>query len=49
MSPAVRHEFIDGEIFAMAGGTVEHSALATTMSGLLLAADGCQQAGRRND
>ncbi len=36
MSPAVRHELVDGEIFAMAGGTVEHSALATTVSGLLL-------------
>ena len=36
MSPAVKHEFVDGEIFAMASGTVEHSALATTMSGLLL-------------
>lgn len=37
MSPAVKHEFVDGEIFAMAGGTVEHSALATTVSGLLFA------------
>jgi len=37
MSPAVKHEFIDGEILAMAGGTVEHSALATAFSGLLLA------------
>lgn len=37
MSPAVKHELVEGEIFAMAGGTVEHSALATTFSGLLLA------------
>jgi Uma2 family endonuclease len=37
LSPAVRHEFIDGEIFAMAGGTIEHSALSTAFSGLLLA------------
>jgi Uma2 family endonuclease len=37
MSPAVKHELVGGEIFAMAGGTVEHSALATTLSGLLLA------------
>jgi Uma2 family endonuclease len=37
MSPAVKHEFVDGEIFAMAGGTVEHSSLATTVSGLLFA------------
>lgn len=29
MSPAVKHEFVDGEIFAMAGGTVEHSAPAS--------------------
>ncbi len=35
MSPAVRHEFIDGEILAMAGGSVEHSALATAFCGLL--------------
>jgi Uma2 family endonuclease len=35
MSPAVKHEFVDGEIFAMAGGTVEHSSLATAVSSLL--------------
>jgi len=35
MSPAVKHELIGGEIFAMAGGSVEHSALATTITGLL--------------
>ena len=37
MSPAVKHEFVDGEIFAMAGGTVEHSALSTAFTGLLFA------------
>lgn len=31
----VRHEYVDGEIFAMTGGTVEHSALATALVGLL--------------
>lgn len=31
----VRHEFLDGEIFAMAGGTLEHSALAAQLSHLL--------------
>lgn len=36
LSPAVKHEFLDGEIVAMAGGTVEHSALATACSALLL-------------
>jgi Uma2 family endonuclease len=35
MSPEVRHEFVDGEILAMAGGSVEHSALATAFCGLL--------------
>ena len=37
MSPAVRHEFVNGEILAIAGGSVEHSALATTFCGLLFA------------
>lgn len=32
----VKHEYVAGEVFAMAGGSVEHSALATTLSGLLL-------------
>lgn len=27
-SPNLKHEFVDGEIYAMAGGTVEHAALA---------------------
>lgn len=28
---AVKHEFIDGEVFAMAGGSVEHGAMASAM------------------
>src|SRR5215471_1656578 len=28
---AVRHEFLDGQIFAMAGGTPEHAALAAAV------------------
>jgi len=32
---AVRHELIGGEIVAMAGGTPEHAALASAISGLL--------------
>lgn len=35
MSPAVKHEFLDGEIFAMAGGSVEHSALSAAFILLL--------------
>jgi len=31
----VRHELINGEIVAMAGGTPEHAALASAISGLL--------------
>lgn len=31
----VRHEFFDGEIFAMAGGTPEHSRLATVIGAAL--------------
>jgi Uma2 family endonuclease len=31
----VKHEYVGGEIFALAGGTVEHSALATAIAGLL--------------
>ena len=34
-SREVRHEYVAGEIFAMAGGSVEHSALATALIGLL--------------
>lgn len=32
---AVRHEYLDGEIFAMAGGTPEHAALAAAVVVLL--------------
>ena len=31
----VRHEFMDGQIYAMAGGTPEHAALAAAVSGFL--------------
>jgi Uma2 family endonuclease len=31
----VRHEYLDGEIFAMAGGTPEHAALAAQLTALL--------------
>lgn len=37
LSPAVRHEFVDGEIFAMGGGSIAHSALASAIVGLLFA------------
>ena len=33
----VRHEYLDGEIFAMAGGTPEHAALAAQMIAVLQA------------
>lgn len=36
-SPEVKHEYVAGEVFAMAGGSVEHAALSTTLAGLLLA------------
>lgn len=32
---AIRHEFLNGEIFAMAGGTPEHAALAMAIGGQL--------------
>lgn len=32
---SVKHEFLDGEIYAMAGGTPEHSRLATRVTTLL--------------
>lgn len=35
VSREVKHEYVAGEIFAMAGGSVEHSALATALVGLL--------------
>ena len=33
----VRHEYYEGEIYAMAGGTPEHAALAASVTGLLTA------------
>jgi Uma2 family endonuclease len=35
-SSNVKHEFLDGQIYAMAGGTPEHAALAAAAIGLLL-------------
>jgi Uma2 family endonuclease len=32
----VKHEFFDGEIYAMAGGTPEHAALAALLTALLV-------------
>lgn len=37
VSREVKHEYVAGEIFAMAGGSVEHSALATALVGMLFA------------
>jgi Uma2 family endonuclease len=34
-SSNVKHEFLDGQIYAMAGGTPEHAALAAAMIGIL--------------
>ena len=34
-SSNVKHEFLDGQIYAMAGGIPEHAALATAFSGQL--------------
>ena len=34
---SIRHEFLDGEIYAMAGGTPDHAALAAAVIGLLRA------------
>ena len=36
-SSNVKHEFLDGQIYAMAGGTPEHAALAAAMVGILFA------------
>src|SRR5215212_6646913 len=36
-SSNVKHEFLDGQIYAMAGGTPEHAALASAANGLLFA------------
>ena len=35
-----KHEFFDGEIYAMAGGTEDHSALAANVIAALVAALG---------
>jgi Uma2 family endonuclease len=35
---SVRHEYLDGEIYAMAGGTPDHAALAAAVIGLLRSA-----------
>jgi len=35
LSSSTKHEFLDGEIYAMAGGSEEHSALAAAMLRLL--------------
>src|SRR5438552_11002726 len=32
---STRHEYLDGEIYAMAGGTPDHAALAAAVIGLL--------------
>jgi Uma2 family endonuclease len=34
---SVRHEYLEGEIYAMAGGTPDHAALAASVIGLLRA------------
>jgi Uma2 family endonuclease len=37
-SSNVKHEFLDGQIYAMTGGTPEHAALASAVTGLLFPA-----------
>jgi len=34
-SQEIRHEYINGEVFAMAGGTIDHSAIAANLIALL--------------
>jgi Uma2 family endonuclease len=34
-SPTVKHEFLDGQVWAMAGGTPEHAAIAASVIALL--------------
>jgi len=34
-SSTIKHEFLDGEVWAMAGGSVEHAAVAANIVGLL--------------
>ena len=41
-SPTVKHEFVDGQIVAMAGGTPEHAALAAAVTRLLTLPPGCR-------
>lgn len=36
-SSSVKHEFLDGQIYGMAGGTPEHAALKAAITGLLFA------------
>lgn len=36
-SSSVKHEFLEGQIYAMAGGTPEHAALKAAVTGLLFA------------
>lgn len=35
-SPEVKHEFVNGDIFAMAGGSVEHAALSLAVGGMMM-------------
>lgn len=35
LSADVKHEYVDGEVFAMAGGSIEHAALASALNALL--------------
>lgn len=45
MNPSAKHEFVDGEIYAMSGGTADHAALAATVLGAfdrLLGAEPCR-------
>lgn len=44
-SPSVKHEYVCGEVFAIASGSIEHSALDTTFCGLLFAICGAALAG----
>ncbi|WP_394833146.1 Uma2 family endonuclease [Pendulispora rubella] len=37
MSPNVKHEFFDGTIYAMAGGSPDHAAMAMSVGALLIA------------
>src|SRR5690606_3991742 len=35
MSPLVKHEFLDGQVWALAGGSPDHAAIATNVATLL--------------